>query len=614
VHICEVDRLWLVLPRLPDDLIRRLRDELIAILWRPIPIPEPNPPPFRFDPGVIDPSPINLARLNKAARVGFDPQPDPPAFRTTLRAAPGSEVMPNPQPLPPREALRNLPLATRSALLSNSLPVVRQALVENLTLIRPWLCLWDWLWPYFYECEEVAVVVTDHQGRFDTTIWYPCFGDHPDLYFWVEYCLGGVWTTVYHPPLRCNTYWNYDCGSEVTLRVTDPRVPWCGDEPPLPGKQLAVLSIGNGVSLTEIRRASAGAAEGLTTAGEPFGGSLEPRVWFGDGLIGSGLTHYRWSVRRLNTSGNPANDLPWRALDHQVIRHYGEEMADSTLTFKPYVLGPDPAFAGQNLFQIRPDDPPLNAGAVSSSWAPEVDARTNTASAYFLSHQENGGDALAGAGKYELKLELFKLAGGVMQVVNLSTEGVLLKVPTIAAPFGQVVVPTQPVAHFPAQAGDQEDRVFRDGTGRIVAFRLVLHVDNNPCYAEIMETEVNGNAAGPCGFIKYTDKANDDAHLSFIARHPHNFATFNFNIAKGSVGVVLNSNGSVDGSGPGINGFVRDVNSLFARDVPVADLLGSCDKAAFSQTLQVDALATDGWGTLEYLDDSATPKAFALEP
>jgi hypothetical protein len=48
--------------------------------------------------------------------------------------------------------------------------------------------------------------------------------------------------------------------------------------------------------------------------------------------------------------------------------------------------------------------------------------------------------------------------------------------------------------------------------------------------------------------------------------------------------------------------------------VPVADLLGSCDKAAFSETLHVDALTTDGWGTLEYLDDSATPKAFALEP
>ena len=62
------------------------------------------------------------------------------------------------------------------------------------------------------------MVYTNHQGRFDTTIYYPCFGDHPDLYFWVEYCIGGTWTTVYAPPIACNTYWNYVCGSSVTIR------------------------------------------------------------------------------------------------------------------------------------------------------------------------------------------------------------------------------------------------------------------------------------------------------------------------------------------------------------------------------------------------------------
>lgn len=634
VHICEVDRLWWIIPRLPDEIIFRLRDELIEVIERPWPIPEPDPPPFRFDPGVIDPSPVNVANMLKKrlAVKGFDPQPEPPVRLGKMARAtvgevmfnpqpdpPGGEAMLNPQPLPPRIAQVELPMAARAALTSSSLTIVTQALIDNVALIRPWICRWSWLWPYFCYCDESTVVITDHQGRFDTTIWYPCFGDHPDLYFWVEYFIGGVWTTVYKPRICCNTYWNYGCGSEVTVRVTDPRVPWCGDDPPLPGNQVAVLSIGHEVSMTEIQRATALTNEGLTDDPRPapFGYSLEPHVWFGSDMVpptdgapsASGITHYRWSYRRLGTSGD------WLQMDKVVNRHYGEIMADSTLVFKPFLLGPDPAFAGQNLFKIRPANPPLNAGAVSSSWAPEVNARDNTASAYFESWLLEGGDAESAAGKYELKLELFKSDGSL---VNLTDENVLLKVPTVDAPF-PAIVPTQLVAHFPAQLGDMEDRVIRDGAGKIVAFRVVLHVDNNPCQANIVDVSVNVNSAGPCGFIQYPPGA--DAVISFTARHPNDFATFNFQVHKGSCGSVdsASANGSV--AGPMVNGFTRNMASLFTQNVPVTELLsgGSCGtvciKAAFAETLHVDALATDGWSsTLDHLDADAMPKAFALEP
>lgn len=139
-------------------------------------------------------------------------------------------------------------------------------------------------------------------------------------------------------------------------------------------------------------------------------------------------------------------------------------------------------------------NPPLNAGAVASSWAPEVDGRSNTASAFFLSHLLNGSDVAAAAGKYELKLELFKSASPDLPV-NLSDEGVLLKVPTIDGPFGAGTVPTQLVAHHPAQVTDMEDRVIRDGAGKIVAFRVVLRVDNNNCQAAIYPVSVNGDVA-----------------------------------------------------------------------------------------------------------------------
>jgi len=603
VHICEVDPLPLIIPRLPDDIIDRIRDELLEP--RPpirFPIPLPDPPPFRSDPHVADVSPIKVARMQ--------PKPaTPPTKQFALMAArnAGSEVMINPQPLPPKTTFE-LPVTMRAQLTSTSTNFARQALLYNAVLLRPYLCLWPWIWPYFYRCDEVAVIDTDNNGRFDTTIFYPCFGDHPDLYFWVEYCIGGVWTTVYHPPLRCNTWWDYVCGSDVTIRLSDPRVPWCGDPNPLPGKQVAVLLIGNGVSMTEIQRAGAGANEGLTTAGDPFGGSLEPHVWFGDALIGAGIDHYRWSYRRLTGANGvaPVADI-WHAMDKEVVRHYGEVMADSTLTFKPYLLGPDPAFAGQNLFKIRPVNPPLNAGAVASSWAPEVDGRSNTASAFFLSYLLNGSDVAAAAGKYELKLELFKSDGSL---VNLSDEDVLLKVPTIDGPFGAGTVPTQLVAHHPAQFTDMEDRVIRDGTGKIVAFRVVLRVDNNNCHAAIYPVSVAGHTADPCGFVKYAP--GDNVHVSYWAYHANNFATFNFTIARGSAGVVESASGSA-GASP-VNGYTRNASSVFSKDVPVADLLGVCTKAAFAENLHLDALATDGWNTLDYLDADAIPVAFALEP
>lgn len=612
VHICEVDRLFWLIPRLPDDIVLKLRDELLEVIVRPWPIPEPDPPPFRFDPSVIDPSPINVAKMLKARLEAdwFNPQPDPPGMPGIMAAtrAPSNEAI-----------LNELPVATRAALMSSSLTIVKQALIDNLVLIRPWICWWPWLWPYFCVCDEVAVVITDHQGRFDASIWYSCFGDHPDLYFWIEFCIGGVWTTVYNPPTCCNTYWNYVCGSDVTLRVTDPRVPWCGDEPPLPGKQVAVLSIGHQVSMTQIQRDSAFANEGLTNNAlpAPFGGSLEPHVWFGDSLVPptdgapspSGISHYRWSYRRLGSSGE------WPALDKEVVRHYGEIMADSTLTFKSFQLGPDLAFAGQNLFKIRPANPPLNAGAVSSSWAPEVNARENTASAFFLSHLLEGGDAELANGKYELKLELFKSDGSL---VNLTNEGVLLKVPTIDAPFGPGIVPTQLVANFPAQVGDMEDRVIRDGAGKIVAFRIVLHVDYNPCEAIINDVTVNDDAAGPCGFVSYTP--GSEAVISFKAYHPHDFATFSFQVNKGSCGTVTQASASAWVGNPVVNLFTRDAASVFTKNVPVATLLSGgscgivCTKAAFAETLDVNALATDGWSVQDQLDDTAQSKAFALEP
>ena len=173
VHVCEVDRLYLLIPRLPDDIIHRIRDELLELIEIPVPRPpEPDPPPFRFNAAIRDLSALNVAKMQTTA---ITPQ--------VKSLKPGAKVMLNPQPLPPKTMLSDVPFALKSGLVSASTPIIRQTLLDNLALIRPYLCYWPWLRPYFYRCDEVAVIDTDSQGRFDTAIWYLCAGDHPDLYF-----------------------------------------------------------------------------------------------------------------------------------------------------------------------------------------------------------------------------------------------------------------------------------------------------------------------------------------------------------------------------------------------------------------------------------------------
>jgi hypothetical protein len=655
VHICEVDPWpWFIL-KLPDDLIFKLRDDLLQAEREPFPhpIPLPDPPPFKFDPGYVDPVPENIARMNGAQdlfssfdwsalerppaapgrsvrdfnAVALNPQPLPPrqaspdvaaralniqSAAAGARGTPGEALEFNPQPDPPGSGGRRaMALEARAALMSSSANMVRQSLLANVQLLRPFLCLWPWWWWWWrwYRCDEVAVLQTNSQGRFDTTIWYLCFGDHPDLYFWVEYNLGGTWTTVLRPPIACNTYWDYVCGTDVTLRVTDPRVAPCGGDENLPGLQVAILSIGDAVSVHEIQPAAAGASEGLTTAGEPFGGSLEPHVWFGrTALIAAGITHYRWSYRRLTLSDGiaPVSD-GWHTLGRQVIRHYAvidPTPPDFSLSFPPYVLGPDPAFAGQDLFQIQPVDPPPG----SDGWAP-IDAHEDSASAFFLTHLLEGGDAEAAAGKYELKFELFRSDGSL---VNITDAGVLLKVANVDAPFGAGTVTTSiPTA----------EHLILDSGGKTIGFRMVVRVDNNPCEAQIYTISGAGlTVDADCGFINYAPGTS--AHISFKARHRHNFATFSFSTYRGtSINVPEATAAGSVGANP-VNGFARSATSIFSKDVLVSTLLTSntpsghtpCTKAAFAENLYVAAMATDGWSRLSGLDAAGLPVAFALEP
>jgi hypothetical protein len=593
VHICEVDRLPWIIERLPDREIFRLRDDLIELIRHPLPWP-PEPDPNPFD--EIDPRVVTLTREEERTRL---------QARVVQLVGRSDLVSLNPQPLPPVERSRNtlstaLPITTQFAFASQSVSTVRRALLDHLNLIRPWICRWPWLWPWFYRSDELRVVATDDDGRFDTTIWYPCAGDKPDLYFWVEYPIGGVWTTVYRPPVPCHVWWNYACGTDVTITVTDPRVPGCGEPSSVPGKQIIVNGIGESVSMGEINRAASGSVEGTVKAGwinpakeSPFGATLEPRIGFGTALKAAGITHYRWQQRPLGSA------LDFATIEGTVTRHYVEApaVAGDPPVIKPLQVGPAVGVTGY-FVEIAPDLP-----ADGVDW--EVTGNIDLASA----HWDTTGFA---PGKYELKLEVFRNVAGTMTLVDLTDEGVGLF---------EVISPL-PSAGAIATAAAIDDRAVLNGS-HVVGYRLVLHIDNRLCAGTIESVSVAPGANDTkCGFLEYGPSAL--ATISFRASHPANYATFDFHVAR--VATLLpsaNAAGLVEAAS--VNGFGR-AGDLFSKAVPVSTLLNEgldpgvtpCTRAAFAEGLGVYALATDGYSRLSYLDapngSDVALRGFAITP
>jgi len=137
-----------------------------------------------------------------------------------------------------------------------------------------YLCIWEWLHPFFeHDVDCVTTVMVDENGEFETTIFYPCFGDKPDLYFRAEQWQGSSWETIYAPSVACHTHWNYACGSEVTLVATGPSVIPCEPPPDIdlpPGIDTWVMPFQ--VGLTEIW----GTPAGSPTPAPPSAGWVKP--------------------------------------------------------------------------------------------------------------------------------------------------------------------------------------------------------------------------------------------------------------------------------------------------------------------------------------------------
>jgi len=222
VQIYEVDHTFpMLIKALPDHLIYRMRDEWKAAIQNPVVQAETRPA---------------AAAIGEGLRQAFTTLDD------TQCVKPQTELRKRLEPV--------FNLKTAAPL--------RKAIINNFTLLRPYLCLFDWL--PFHDLDLLKTVDIAADGAFDTHIYYPCFGDKPDLYFKVQQdCHKDGWLTVYAPSIHCSTYWNYCCGTEVNIQVSNPEA--------ASGLSVPVCNFPGGAD----DPASIGAVEEVEGADMPFG-------------------------------------------------------------------------------------------------------------------------------------------------------------------------------------------------------------------------------------------------------------------------------------------------------------------------------------------------------
>lgn len=470
VNVYEVEPIEILIPRLTDEIIEKIRQVII------------NPPP---------------------------PPPDGPF--EALQSSTRLETMSASRDLTLSSQASAAQLALSSATdlqflaRSTSTSQFRQVLVNNAALIRYILCLF---FP-FVVTYLVATATTDECGHFETFFFHGCFNpDAPNLYFTVEqqvFPFPFPPFTLYAPiPIPCYTYWSYVCGTEVTLYTTNPFAITCPPCPPVeaPDNWVLFMAIGNhplsriyGTGSTLVANST---NLGLTDGGAPWGELLLPRIEFDNNLRDSlGVQYYQVSFRR-GSSGS------FQPLTGEVHRHY-THVVGGNLVLEVYSLGPKVVNGVPNLFEIPPALPPLG------QWS-FPDLREDLTSAKFPT------DVLAPAANadiYQLKLDLFDVNGAPVDITSLGIN---------------YVVPTSTDLNGTIQTTDAASLGLVSGN----SFIMSLHIDNNVCTGSIAIPTLNGVAADPdCGVLNYDPNMPGSVTMNYTASHPNGFATYNFTLVRG---------------------------------------------------------------------------------
>lgn len=580
VDVYEVDPWPIFIAALPEIELNRLRD-IVDGPWPPIKWPPPPPPPDPFQradvfdplgPVALNPQPLP-PKLRRGAIRAFDPQPEPPALRRIAA-------------LPP-----DLALAARA-----SRPVFERAIAAHLDLLRPILC-----WLYYRPVRRtlLTTVTTDDCGHFTAIIWRSCAStDQPDLYFVARQRFWpGFWVTIYEPkPVPCHTYWNYVCGTEVTLVTSHLLARACPPCPPIvaPNNWVLFMAIGNSSvwrihganTTTRVGAVGHDATKfGLLDNTAPWGGTLRPRLEFDNSLRDTlNVKYYRISYKR------PAEaDSEWRPSTDAVNRHYTHEVAND-LVLEQYPLGPVTVGTSPHLYEIPPALPPSGQwstpNAVLDYQSGVIDTTAVAPGVGFdLSGTPAGPDQ---GGLWQIRIELFDTGGNLVDPEAL---GITWRVPESADLTGTI------------QTEDASLLGLVDAVANCMI--VTVRVDNNPCLADIGAPTLDGSpAADECGVMNYTSTASTVA-LPFLALQRNQFATYSFAVQRGAV------------SPPEVS--VTGTAAASAATMPaaptesVANLLDACTTAGFAEHVYVWHMATDGWSRQGQYDASDI-RAFVLAP
>jgi hypothetical protein len=558
VEVYEVDPLPVIIGNLAADVLDRIKD---LILTGPIPKEPPIPLP--------DPSPF------PGPRPGPGPDPLPPIAKRRLGSPNQSD------------ANSQIPDELRTRLILARGDELRRVLLEFPLIVRPIICVY---FPWLVKMDKVAEATTDDCGKFQAFFFKGCNNsDTPDLYFKAKRRLfGNIFVTIYAPtPITCFTHWNYQCGTDVTLYTTHPFAATCSPCDPVDaeGHWVLVTAIGN-LPLSRIRGASEVLDASTNTAnlglnhslsddtnfqGRPFGGLLRLRMDFDNSLREDlNVKYYRVSYRR---QGDSDDDLV--PLELETHRHYAYENDDDEPVVEGYSLGPNVVNNVGGLFEIPPALPPKGQWTVA-------DAVEDTTNAKFATFDHV---PAADHGKFELVVELFDAGGNRVDINNVGGEQIRYYVPE------NQDLSTPGTIHTVSAHGPQLDLVQNvDGQD---AFVLTLHVDNNPCLADVQPAQIGGSGANDCGVLTY-DSRTDIVDIPFTALHPNGFAEYTFTVKRGvTLLPALTDSGQAQPPG-----------NFTSSDAVDDLLLTECTLGGFSSQVYVRAWATNGWSRIVSFDDS----------
>lgn len=610
VEIYEVDPIYLLIPKLPDYIIKEIRDFIVK------PYPPPPPPEEMFEQAVtigpLPPGPLRFGTQALNLSTSRKAEITMPVMTFVSLGDTYTERSPSVENMFMGEDMQRLKTLANTT----SIDQFRQVLINYSSITKYIICRFPHIIP---RMDLVATAITAECGKFKAMFFRGCKNpDIPDLYFIVKQKIFPFLPplSIYKPtPVLCHTYWNYTCGTEVTLYVTSPLARTCAPCPDIDAEPGWVLfmAIGNlpmsGIRGTSLDKAATTTTSNLGLADDaPFGEILRPRIEFDNMLREElGVKYYQVSYRA-GTIG------PFTPIIATINRHYTHKIG-TDLVLEVYNLGPKSEkspgvpLINKQLFEIPPALPPIGQWSI-------YDAVEDTANAKFdtltLGPVQDYGVAWPQSGLYQFKVDLFDEDGNLIDIDALNIK---YHVPTSTDISG--TVHTENAANntftstgvMPTTGLVQDD----DGDGK-KSLIVALHLDNSRCKATLPMPDLDGVAAGDaCGVMRYSIGPKPDelpqgsVTIYYRPEHPagvgtNGFATCTFDVIRGGSTVKVSDSGNTP-LPPATLSATRTVQ----------ELLDECDTAGFAEHLHVYAKATSGWRRLwEY--DHAAVIGFALAP